>query len=120
MINLSIEQVLEIHTLQIEIFGGLSGIKSINLLESAVMSPQQGYYEDDIEIVSAIVYGICQNHPFNDGNKRTAFVVGKHLLNEINKKLKLTNDEYEQVIWKLADGKITKEQLIEIIKNNVE
>jgi len=120
MINISVEEVLYIHKLQIETFGGLSGVKNISLLESAFFSPLQGYYEDDIEIIGAIIYGICQNHPFNDGNKRTSIVVGEFLINKLNKKLKMDNDEYEQLVWDIADGKITKEQLVEIIKNNVE
>ena len=88
------------------------------LLESAIMSPQQGYIVDVIEIIAAIVYGICQNHPFNDGNKRTAFVVGKYLLNETGRRLDMTNDVYEQLIWQLADSKISKEQLTYIFKKN--
>ena len=119
MVSINIEQVLEIHSNMIEIFGGLSGVKNISLLESAVLSPQLGYYEDDIEMICAIMYGICQNHPFNDGNKRTSAVVGEYLLSEINLKLDMNNDELEQVIWNLADGKLSKEQLTEIIRNNV-
>ena len=119
MFNINVEQVISIHTELIKEFGGLSGIKSRNLLESAILSPQQGYYEDDVEIIGAIVYGICMNHPFNDGNKRVAALVGEYLLNEINKELNMTNDEYEQLIWELADGKLSKEQLTNIIKKNV-
>jgi death-on-curing protein len=119
MVSISVEEVIDIHTLQIEIFGGLAGVKDKRLLESAIMSPQQGYYESEIEVIGAIVYGICQNHPFNDGNKRTAFVVGKYLINQVNKKMMMTNDEYEKLVWDIADNKITKEQLIEIIKNNI-
>jgi len=95
---ITIQQVIDIHTFSIERYGGLQGIKNIGLLESAIMSPQLGYIEDIIEIIATIVYGICQNHPFNDGNKRTAAVVGEYLLNEINKELLLSNDEYEQII----------------------
>ena len=115
---ISIQQVIDIHSELIEEFGGLSGIKNKGLLESAIMSPQQGYIDDVIEIIATIVYGICQNHPFNDGNKRIAAVVGEYLLNEINKKLELTNAEYEQVIWQLADSKISKDELIGIFKKN--
>jgi len=98
MINITIEQVVEMHTELILEFGGMPGIKNLYLLESAVLSPLLGYYEDDIEIIGAIVYGVCQNHPFNDGNKRVAYLLGKYLLNSINLNLTLTNNEYEQVI----------------------
>jgi len=119
MLNINTKQVIDIHTELIKEFGGMPGIKDKRLLESAIMSPQQGYYEDDIEIIGAIVYGLCMNHAFNDGNKRVAFVVGKYLLYELNKKLDMNNDEFEALIWELADGKIPKELLIEIIKKNV-
>jgi len=95
---ITLDQVIDIHTESIRRHGGMSGVKNIGLLESAIMSPQQGYIEDIVEIIATIVYGICQNHPFNDGNKRTAFMVGKYLLNEIGKPFKISNDEYEQVI----------------------
>jgi death-on-curing protein len=77
MISVTIEQIIDIHSESIKIFGGMPGIKNKELLESTLMSAEQGYYSDDIEIIGAIVYGICQNYPFNDGNKRTAFIVGK-------------------------------------------
>ena len=115
---ITVQQVIDIHTESIKRHGGMLGIKNEGLLESAIMSPQQGYIEDIIEIIATIVYSICQNHPFNDGNKRTAFVVGKYLLNEIGKSLALTNDEYEQIILELASGKLSKEQLTEIFKKN--
>jgi death-on-curing protein len=119
MFSIDIEQVIDIHAKLIEEFGGLPGIKNKNLLESAILSPQQGYYEDDIEIICAIIFGLCMNHAFNDGNKRVAAVVGEYLLNEIDKNLNMNNDEYENLIWELADGKLSKMQLTEIIKNNV-
>ena len=119
MFDITVEQVVSIHSKLLKEFGGLPGIKNKGLLESAIMSPQQGYYEDEIEIIGAIVYGICSNHPFNDGNKRTAAVVGEYLLAVVNKKLIMTNDEYEKVIWELADGKLSKEQLIEIFRKNI-
>ena len=116
---ISLQQVINIHSESIKRHGGMPGVKNKGLLESAIISPQQGYIEDDVEIISTIIYGICQNHPFNDGNKRTAFVVGKYLLNEIGKTLTMTNDEYEKVILDLAGSKLSKDQLTEIIKKNI-
>ena len=80
------------------------------------MSPQQGYYEDDIEIICAIVFEICMNHAFNDRNKMSS----KNIYWEkINKKIDIDNDKYEQLIWKLADWKLSKEQFNEIIKKSI-
>ena len=70
MIKIDIKQVVDIHTELIKEFGGLPGIQNKRLLESAIMLLQQEYYENYIEIIGAIVYGLCMNHAFNDGNKR--------------------------------------------------
>src|SRR5580700_5007485 len=61
------------HTDQIERYGGLGGVRDHGLLESALYRPQTGYYADLIEEASALWESLSQNHPFVDGNKRTAF-----------------------------------------------
>jgi death-on-curing protein len=70
---LSLEEVLEIHTALIERFGGASGIRDTGLLESALYRPRTGYYDDLIEMASALFESLMNNHPFIDGNKRVAF-----------------------------------------------
>jgi death-on-curing protein len=66
-------EVLAIHTDQIERYGGLHGVRDHGLLESALYRPQTGYYADLIEETAALWESLSQNHPFVDGNKRTAF-----------------------------------------------
>lgn len=53
-------------------WGGLAGIREQGAIESAVVRPQTGYYEDVIEEAAALCESLLQNHPFVDGNKRTA------------------------------------------------
>lgn len=69
---LTAEEVLQLHQFLIGDFGGLEGIRDRNGLESAVARPQTGYYEDVIEEAAALFESLSQNHPFVDGNKRTA------------------------------------------------
>jgi death-on-curing protein len=72
---LTLTEVLSIHADQIERFGGSHGVRDRGLLESALYRPQTGYYADVIEEASALWESLSQNHPFVDGNKRTAFAV---------------------------------------------
>ena len=72
-IFLSVAEVLAIHHLQIEEYGGSHGIRDRGLLESAVFRPQIGYYSDIREEAAALMESLANNHPFLDGNKRTAF-----------------------------------------------
>ena len=70
---LTFAEVLAIHDDQIERYGGSSGIRDRGLLEAALYRPQTGYYADLIEEAAALWESLAQNHPFIDGNKRTAF-----------------------------------------------
>ena len=70
---LSVDEVLEIHGALIERFGGAEGVRDKGLLESALYGPQSGYYEDLVEMASAMFESLINNHPFIDGNKRVAF-----------------------------------------------
>jgi death on curing protein len=66
-------EVLAMHLDQIERYGGAHGVRDHGLLESALYRPQTGYYADLIEEAAALWESLSQNHPFVDGNKRTAF-----------------------------------------------
>lgn len=70
---LTMAEVLAIHADQIERYGGSQGIRDPGLLEAALYRPQTGYYADLIEEAAALWESLAQNHPFIDGNKRTAF-----------------------------------------------
>lgn len=75
--HLTVEIVREIHAAAIARFGGSTGVRDPALLESAVAAPQASFggkspYADLAEIAAAYLYYLCKNHPFIDGNKRTA------------------------------------------------
>ena len=70
---LTVAEVLAIHADQIERYGGSHGVRDPGLLEAALFRPQTGYYADVIEEAAALWESLAQNHPFVDGNKRTAF-----------------------------------------------
>jgi death-on-curing protein len=70
---LTMAEVLAMHADQIERYGGSQGVRDHGLLEAALYRPQTGYYADLIEEAAALWESLAQNHPFIDGNKRTAF-----------------------------------------------
>ncbi len=70
---LTLAEVLAMHADQIERYGGALGVRDPGQLEAALYRPQTGYYADLIEEAAALWESLSQNHPFIDGNKRTAF-----------------------------------------------
>lgn len=80
---LTLADVLAIHADQIERYGGAHGVRDPGLLEAALYRPQTGYYADLLEEAAALWESLSQNHPFHDGNKRTAFAATYAFL-EIN------------------------------------
>lgn len=71
--HLTAVEVLAIHADQIERYGGSPVVRDYGLLEAALYRPQTGYYTGPIEEAAALWESLSQDHPFIDGNKRTAF-----------------------------------------------
>jgi death on curing protein len=69
------QEVITIHEVLIEEFGGAPGIRDEADLISALMRPQLGYYDTLIQEAAALMGSLANNHPFVDGNKRVAFFV---------------------------------------------
>ena len=74
---LRLDEVLEMHTQQINLYGGSDGVRDPAGLESAVATPMATFGGDFLHptippMAAAYLFHICQNHPFVDGNKRTA------------------------------------------------
>jgi death-on-curing protein len=70
---LTLAEVLAIHQDQIDRYGGSDGLRDLGQLEAALFRPQTGYYANTLEEAAALWESLGQNHPFIDGNKRTAF-----------------------------------------------
>jgi death-on-curing protein len=85
------EDVLSIHRILIERFGGSHGLRDRGALESALARPQTGYYRDLIEEAAALWESLSQNHPFIDGNKRVAVTVTGAFLMVNGKRLQFTD-----------------------------
>jgi death-on-curing protein len=70
---LTLDEVLAIHEGALAQSGGREGVRDMGLLESALYRPQTGHYEDLVSMAAALFESLLWNHPFVDGNKRTAF-----------------------------------------------
>ncbi len=112
-----------IHDQQLAEHGGLQGTRDLTLLQSALARPQNlsHYGEPDVaELAASYGYGISRNHPFNDGNKRTAFVVVELFL--ILNGYELIADDGGCVLTMLdvAGGDITEEAFASWIRDRIE
>jgi death-on-curing protein len=104
--------------------GGLEGIRDEGLLESALSRPQNllAYSEsppDMASLAAAYAYGIVKNHPFVDGNKRTAYVVTRTFLRLNGYDLQASSQEKYQIWIDLAVGKLSEEELAEWIRKRL-
>jgi death on curing protein len=122
---LTYEQVLKLHSLQIEEFGGLDGIKNENLLRSALAQPESGFgdeyfHKDVFEMASAYLFHLVKNHPFNDGNKRIAAITAAVFL-QINGYIVIAGEEdFERIVLAAASGKAKKDLIAEFFRSNTE
>lgn len=71
---LTTADVLGLHDVLLQRYGGAEGVRDIGAVEAAVFRPQCGYYTDIVQEACALMESLLINHPFVDGNKRTAFV----------------------------------------------
>ena len=70
---LTVADVLGMHTVLMQRYGGAGGVRDPGALEAALFRPQTGYYDDIIAEAAALLESLAINHPFVDGNKRIAF-----------------------------------------------
>lgn len=113
--------VLQIHLAVINRFGGIEGVRDEGLLESALAQPFQTFGGEELyptiaQKVARYAYGIASNHPFIDGNKRTATAVMGAFLRMSGYRFKPRHDELLATMIGVANGSISCEQLTEWIK----
>ncbi len=118
---LTLAEVIEIHTDQIERYGGSSGIRDINLLSSAVAMPyasiqDQFFHADLFDMASAYAFHISQNHPFIDGNKRTALAASLVFLELNGVSLSDSEDKLYEAMMSLASRSLDKAGLAAILR----
>ncbi len=115
----SIEDVLAFHEVQLKLFGGAPGIRDMGQLESALFRPQTGYYKDILEEAAALWESFMQNHPFVDGNKRTALHATLTFLDVNGIECTATDGETTRFIYSLFEaGDVTFKRLDAWLREN--
>lgn len=118
-------ETLTIHAQQLAEHGGSDGVRDDGLLESALARPQNflAYSDDDpslTRLAAAYAFGIARNHPFVDGNKRTALVVSLTFLLVNGLKLTAPRDDRYVIFCDLAAGKLSEDELARWLEANTE
>ena len=90
---LTVAAALFIHAVLLDRHGGSPGLRDHGALESALVRPQMGYYDDLIAEAAALFESLAINHPFIDGNKRVAFGAVDVFLRTNGYRLTVTSDE---------------------------
>jgi len=111
------------HKDQLERYGGKRGLRDDGLLESALAQPQASFdgeyvHQDLFHMAAAYGFHICQNHPFFDGNKRTALIAMYMFLYVNGYKVVADKKSLYALIMDLANGQITKEELAIYLKEH--
>jgi death-on-curing protein len=120
ILHLDVDGVLAIHAEVLAAHGGRRGLRDRGLLESAVAAPQASFggeplIKDFIEIAAAYLFYLCSNHPFVDGNKRTALASALVFL-EANSRLQDPNlpgrevDAWEALVLDVASSRLDRDQ----------
>ncbi|QGT98797.1 Death on curing protein, Doc toxin [Candidatus Syntrophocurvum alkaliphilum] len=122
---IDLDTVLEIHQKVIKSTGGSNGVRDLNALDSAIYSPlatfdKQELYPDIIEKVAVLLYYIVNNHPFIDGNKRTAFVVALTVFVANGYSLKFTQAEVIKFMLNVASGGSNYQQITKWFTEHLE
>ncbi len=121
--NLTVEQVIKLHTDLVMASGGSDGIRDMGLLDSAVNAPFQSFGGYDVyptiyEKAARLGYGLAQNHAFIDGNKRIAAHAVLTFLSLNGIEIDCTEFELFSLFYKLAASEISFENLVDWIKTH--
>ncbi len=121
---LTLNEVLELYHRVMEQSGGAIGVRDLNALESAVAQPRmtfggQELYPTIVEKASALGFSLIRNHPFVDGNKRTAHVAMETFLVLNGYEIEAPVDEQERVILQVASGEIDREAFAKWLRAHI-
>lgn len=116
------EVALAAHAEQLTEHGGGDGIREAGMLDSAMARPRNlaDYGEPDVaDLAAAYAYGIARNHPFVDGNKRTAAVISETFLMLNGQVLQATDAELVVVFVALAAGELSEDELADWFRQHL-
>lgn len=121
---LSTDEVLTLHETAIDAYGGSHGIRDAGLLDSALATPRQGFggkfvHDFPFGMAAAYLFHVCANHPFVDGNKRTALASCIAFLRLNGWNLIASEDSAVAMVLEAAKSARSKEQVTDWLQQNV-
>lgn len=121
---LTLNEVLDLYSRIMEQSGGLVGIHNLGILESSIAQPRMTFSGEDlyptiIEKASAFGFSIIKNHPFVDGNKRTAHAVMEIFLVLNGYEIKASVDEQEKILLQVISGELGRDGFTEWLRDHI-
>ena len=113
---------LALHADQLRAWGGSPGVRDEGLIDSALARPQnlEAYGKPDAAALAAsYAFGLAKNHPFIDGNKRTALVVCETFLIDNGYKLEAADAELAVLFEDLAGGEVSEDELADWLRERI-
>lgn len=116
---------LAIHDRQLAEHGGTSGVRDEKLLESALARPQQLYAygepsPDLADLAASLAFGLARNHPFVDGNKRTAHVCYRVFLALNDIEMTASDEDKYTAMLALAEGSLSEREFAAWLRRRIE
>ncbi|HEX8521645.1 MAG TPA: type II toxin-antitoxin system death-on-curing family toxin [Tepidisphaeraceae bacterium] len=121
---LTLAEVIDLHRMGVEQFGGAAEARDMGLLQSALAMPSLQFsgeylHGDLAAMAAAYLFHILKNHPFVDGNKRAGAMTARVFLLMNDVTFDPPEDEYGDLVLGVAAGEISKEQATEFFRKHV-
>jgi death-on-curing protein len=120
---LTLDEVLGIHADQIRRYGGTAGLRDLELLQSAIAMPQTTFDDEFLhgtlfEMAAAYLFHLARNHPFVDGNKRTALMCALVFLGLNGYRLDADPDAVYPLVDGVASGDVDKAEVAVFLREH--
>ena len=120
---LTLDEVLGIHADQIRVYGGASGLRDLARLRSAIAMPETTFdgeylHPSVFEMAAAYLFHLARNHPFVDGNKRTALLCALVFLSLNGQRLRADSDDLYLLIDGVAAGEVDKAEVSVFVRRH--
>ena len=114
---LTFAEIIEIHDYQISHFGGSDGLRSAEMLKSAIGMPSSTFSGEYLhptipEMAAAYLFHLVENHPFLDGNKRVGAMASLVFLDLNGYEFDATDEQFTNLVMRVASGKMLKSEVV--------
>jgi death on curing protein len=120
---LTLDDILESHQNQIDIYGGSHGIRDLGLLESAIAQPETSFggqylHADVFEMAAAYLYHLVMDHPFVDGNKRVGLEAALIFLEINDTNLNASDEKLVDLVLKVTTSQVGKKEIAQFFRSH--